>query len=116
MNYDLKEALRDYIKLLNQEAYLDAHEALEEAWHPLRLSNHPLKNLVKGLINAAIAFEHLKRNRDNAEHRALKVIASYERHKHLVRYGIVNYELFEEAIQKVETIKKQHTFFKLTMI
>lgn len=111
MNHDLKGALQTYIRLLSQEEYFEAHEVLEEAWHPLRLGDHPLKNLVKGLINAAIAFEHLKRNRSNATLKATKVIVSYERYKHLAKYGIVNYDLFEDAIQKVETIKKQAEVF-----
>ena len=60
MNHDLESALIAYMRLLDEKAYFDAHEVLEEAWHPLRLKKDPLANLVKGLINAAIAFEHIK--------------------------------------------------------
>ena len=56
-NHDLEDALQNYIKLLDQEKYFDAHEALEEAWHPLRKANHPLKNLAKGLISLGIKKE-----------------------------------------------------------
>ena len=38
---------------------------------------------VKGFINGAITFEHVKRNRKNVKEKAQKVIASYERYKHL---------------------------------
>ncbi len=61
MNDDLEGALEAYLERLEKEAYFDAHEVLEEAWHPLRLAKNPLANLLKGLINGAIAFEHIKR-------------------------------------------------------
>ena len=62
MNEDLKGALEEFITLLNKEEYFEAHEVLEEAWHPLRLKNDPLKHLLKGLINGAISLEHIKRD------------------------------------------------------
>jgi len=101
--YRLKEALEEYLILLNKEQYFDAHEVLEEAWHPpLRKANHPLKNLLKGLINAAISFEHLKRNRSDAKRKASTVYKSFEKHKHLLVEGIEEYALFKQASEKVE--------------
>jgi len=108
MNEDLEGALKEYLKLLDEEEYYEAHEVMEEAWHPLRLKKHPLANLVKGFINGAITFEHIKRNRSNAKEKAQKVIVSYERHKHLCVEGILYYELFEQAIHKVEALKVKH--------
>jgi hypothetical protein len=102
--YRLKEALEEYLILLNKEQYFDAHEVLEEAWHPLRKANHPLKNLVKGLINAAVSFEHLKRNRSDAQRKAATVYRSFERHKHLLVEGIEEHKLFKEACDKVERL------------
>jgi len=104
-NYDLEDALKKYINLLEQRLYFEAHEALEEAWHPLRISNHSLRNLVKGLINASIAFEHIKRNRPQSIDRANRVIVSYERHKKLSIDTIEHYKLFQKAIKTVEKIK-----------
>jgi len=109
MNDDLEGALRAYLTLMDEEAYFEAHEVLEEAWHPLRLSEHPLANLVKGLINGAITFEHIKRNRKDMKKKAQTVIASYERHKHLCREGIEHAVLFKRACQKVEALKQTHT-------
>ena len=109
-NHDLEGALESYLTLLKSESYFDAHEALEEAWHPLRKANHPLKNLAKGLINGAIAFEHIKRDRKNAYEKASKVINSYERHKHLCVEGINSFELFEEACFEVEKLKRRLLF------
>jgi len=108
MNEDLEGALQAYLKLLDEEAYFDAHEALEEAWHPLRLRDHPLKNLAKGLINGAIAFEHLKRNKEHAQRKAQKVMTSYERYKHLSTDKIECADSFMKACEKIESLKLQH--------
>ena len=106
-NHDLEQALQEYLLLLESNSYFDAHEVLEEAWHPLRKANHPLKNLVKGLINGAICFEHLKRDRTNAHEKAAKVIQSFERHKHLCVKEIEYFELFEKACLKIEELREK---------
>lgn len=93
---------------MDEKAYFEAHEVLEEAWHPLRLADHPLSNLVKGLINGAIAFEHIKRNRDTMHLRAQKVIAAYERYKYLCTLQIEHAALFMQACEKIESLKIQH--------
>ena len=107
-NHNLEEALKVFLHLLNKKEYFNAHEVLEEAWHPLRKKNHPLKNLAKGLINAAICFEHLKRDRSEARRKASSVLKSFERHKHLCIEGIEQYELFQESCTKIESLKKLH--------
>ena len=109
MNDDLESALKNYMKHLDEEEYFEAHEVLEEAWHPLRLKKDPLANLAKGLINGAITFEHIKRNRDNVKNKAQRVIASYERHKHLCAETITYYSLFKEACEKIEALKQKHS-------
>ncbi len=108
MNENLEDALQKYILLLHKEKYFDAHEVLEEAWHFLRVNNSSLQNLVKGLINAAISFEHLKRNRTNAALKARKVMLSFERHKCLCTDNIEYVELFSRACHKIESLKNRH--------
>jgi hypothetical protein len=108
MNDDLEGVLKAYLKLLDKEEYFEAHEVLEEAWHPLRLKKHPLANVVKGFINGAIAFEHVKRNRKNMPCKAKRVIASYERYVHLCTEEIDHAVLFQEAREKIETLKVKH--------
>ena len=107
-NHNLKSALLSYRKLLDSEAYFEAHEVLEEVWHPLRKSNHPLKNLVKGLINGAICFEHLKRNRENSRRKAIQVLKSYERHKHLCQKKIEFFNEFSKCCNKIEMLKESY--------
>ncbi len=108
MNEDLEGALKEYLQLLDEEKYFEAHEVLEEAWHPLRKADHPLKNLLKGLINGAIAFEHIKRDRNDADKKAKKVMASFDRYRYLCTEGIEYFELFEEACQKIEVFKMKY--------
>lgn len=108
-NHDLEGALHEYLLLLEQEAYFDAHEVLEEAWHPLRKSKHPLRNLAKGLINGAIAFEHLKRDRENAAELARRVITSFERYKDLCTDQIEYAVLFKQSCQMIENLKFKHS-------
>ncbi len=107
-NKDLRAALTCYLDLMDQRAYFEAHEVLEEAWHPMRKEKDPLQNLVKGLINAAVAFEHLKRGKPEAERRARKVIASFDRHRGLCREDIREADHFAQACQKVCGLKKRH--------
>jgi len=109
MNEDLEGAIKEYLKLLEVEEYFEAHEVMEEAWHPLRLKKHPLANLTKGFINAAIGFEHIKRNRKNVSIKANRVMESYDRHIHLCKEDIVFYDLFLEARNKVEILKEKHS-------
>lgn len=93
--------------MLQKGEYFEAHEVLEEAWHPLRKANHPLKNLVKGLINAAVAFEHLKRCEENGPRRARIVMASFDRYSYFAVDGIENASLFKEACQLVKDLKSK---------
>ena len=108
MNNDLEGALKSYLRLMEEEEYFEAHEVLEEAWHPLRLADHPLKNLLKGLINGAVAFEHLKRNRNDAGRKARQVMVSFEKHKGLYGDEIAYAKLFKEACLKIETLKSEY--------
>ena len=108
LNHNLEDALQSYLILLEKEDYFEAHEALEEAWHPLRISKDPMRHVVKGFINGAICFEHLKRNRKNANINAKKVIQSYERYKHLRYEAESHRELFNKAYYKIESLKVKH--------
>jgi predicted metal-dependent hydrolase len=78
-NEDLEGALREYRRLLEAGEYFEAHEVLEAAWHVLRRLDDPLRSPVKGLINAAIAFEHLKRGRPKARRVAARALEAYRR-------------------------------------
>jgi len=108
MNEDLEGALRAYLQCLEEKEYFEAHEVLEEAWHPLRLRKDPLANFMKGLINAAIAFEHLKRNRPGAKERARRVFACYLRHK-ISAVPDMHKGLYMQVYNRIEVLRMQYS-------
>jgi predicted metal-dependent hydrolase len=99
-NEDLDGALREFCRLLAKEEFFEAHEVLEEAWHVLRRRQDPLASPIKGLINAAIAFEHLRRNRPKSRQVAEKAMASYLRR-------IRAEKRLEEACEMIEALRKE---------
>jgi len=115
LNSDLNGALTNFLILLEQGDYFEAHEVLEEAWHYLRLSKEPdesLVKLVKGIINGAIAFEHIKRDRKNARDKAQKVIASYDRYKGLYNENRNSACKFKEVMDSIDEIRRRLFFLE----
>lgn len=53
------ETLREGISLFNQERYWEAHETLEEIWHP---ATGRERDVIQGLILTAAAFVHYQKN------------------------------------------------------
>jgi len=88
---------------IESECYFEAHETLEEAWLLAKRASHPQTLLLKGLINAAISFEHIKRNRSNALKSSRITIQSYYRYQDRCVEGISNYNGFKRACDKIET-------------
>ena len=54
-----QEALREAIDLFNQERYWEAHEVLEEIWHP---ATGVERDIIQGLILTAAALVHYQKN------------------------------------------------------
>lgn len=104
----VREALVIYLDLMDKEAYFDAHTILEEVWYPMRKEKTPLGNLLKGLINGAVALEHLKRANPGAEERARKVMISFDRYVSLCDKDIPETELFAKACKKVAELKAEN--------
>ena len=104
-NEDLPGALRRYCRLMESGEFYEAHEVLEEAWHPLRRRRDPRRNLAKGLINAAIAFEHLRRDRPKSRRVALRAMEAYDRHRGLCVEGILLYDDFVACCRTVERLR-----------
>ncbi|MEA2027871.1 MAG: DUF309 domain-containing protein [Campylobacterota bacterium] len=95
-------ALDGFDTLLDQARFFEAHEVLEGAWIEAKRASHPQTLLLKGLINAAISFEHIKRNRPHSLKSSRITIQSYERYRdHLVE-GMINYESFKLVCDKIE--------------
>ena len=107
-NEKLEGALIAYLGMIERGEYFEAHEVLEDVWYPMRKSRDDLANLLKGLINAAVAFEHIKRKKPGAEERARRVIRSYDRYAPLCGTMTTEAELFQQACGKVQQLKAQY--------
>jgi predicted metal-dependent hydrolase len=101
----MKEHLELFIEDIENSDFTKAHEDLEDYWKSIRKSEHPLKNLCKGFINGATAFELIKRGKDKA---AKTVWATYEKYLPIMKEDIENYELFFKANELLQELKKKH--------
>ena len=77
----MNKELKTYYKYLSEEKYFEAHEALEPLWLQTKKENAVSSLPLKALINAAIAFEHIKRDTPNAKEKAFRVFKGYTKYK-----------------------------------
>jgi uncharacterized protein len=108
MQKRIVEALTSYMELMRSEEYFEAHEVLEEVWHPLRRSGDTRRDIVRGYINAAVSFEHIKRDRGDVKSKALTTMSAYERYKDFHHESVELERLFGEMEELVERIKGQY--------
>jgi hypothetical protein len=101
----LEEVLQIFIRDLEEARYYDAHEDMEAYWHTIRRTDHPLKNLCKGFINGATAFELIRLGRYDA---ARRVWATHEKYLPLLREGIEAYALFLQANGMLMELKEKN--------
>ena len=76
------KVLLKYRELIINKKYFEAHEVIEEEWHKIRKTDNDLKWALKGLINAAVAMELKKRNR-NGYKKVWKNFEKYEKYYNL---------------------------------
>ena len=55
--------IKEYKRLILEHKFYGAHEVLEEFWFPRRKQKDNLTLIIKGFINAAVAFELQKRGK-----------------------------------------------------
>ena len=77
----MQKEINNFIYLIKKEKYYDAHEALEELWFPNRKDKSAKFLLIKGFINASVAFELKKRGKLSG---ALKVWENYKKYLPLI--------------------------------
>ncbi|HGZ71204.1 MAG TPA: DUF309 domain-containing protein [Nitratifractor sp.] len=97
-------AISDYKELLLQQKFYEAHEKLEEYWFPRRKEKSRGVLIVKGFINAAVAFELKKRGRQES---ALKVWKTYKKFSLLIESDEND---FIELKEFVEDYAKKYLF------
>ncbi len=97
---------KNFIIALDEARYYDAHEILEESWFPRRFEKTvPEVILMRGLINAAVSFELLKKGRPipslkpwNNYCNALKQLSEIDPDKR---------SAYEVLIKKIDTLNRQ---------
>ena len=66
-----------FIDLIEAGDYYEAHEVLEEAWYPRRFEDDDEVRLIKGYINASVAFELVRKGRMEPAQRTWKIYMKY---------------------------------------
>jgi len=85
----------EYKNLIIEHKFYEAHEVLEEFWFPRRRTKTKEVLIVKGFINAAVAFELYKRGRfENAK----KIWQVYEKFVKLIEKDDSNFIELEKFI------------------
>lgn len=79
----MKNNLDKFNRLIEERLFFEAHEALEPLWLAFKKEGNVLTPLLRGYINAAIAFEHIKRGGIASRKSAKKTFACYLRYRHL---------------------------------
>lgn len=100
---NINDVLQKFIVLLENEEYFEAHNVFEQVWLEMKKEHHSCVDLARGLINAAVAFEHIKRDTPTAMTKARKVFAGYTKYRHMCD-DMDCY--FESACKKVDEIAK----------
>lgn len=99
------ELLDEYISNLDKQEYYDAHESLEEIWFPRRFEDSDEVRLLKGLINASVSFELVKKGRMESSE---KVWKNYLKYRPLIEnVDSEHTQRYREIILHVEKIKER---------
>ncbi len=100
----MKKHLELFIDDIENDRFVEAHEIMENYWREIRKTDHPLKNLCKGFINGATAFELVKRDKMKG---AFQLWATYEKYLPIMSENIENYELFYKANKLLQKLKNE---------
>jgi|GEM_PF-2052943 hypothetical protein len=83
------ESILKFNELLNQNRFFEAHEVLEGLWKESKKDSSKQAKAttmaLKGLINASIAFEHLKRDKPKSKRVSKKAFRAYKKHLILIK-------------------------------
>ena len=96
--------------LMDNELFFEAHEIMENVWIFFKENNHPFEKLSKGLTNAAISLEHIKRNTKGAKRKALITMGAFDRFKNNLDMQVEFYDYFSSSTRLVENFKKRYKY------
>jgi len=79
--------IENYKRLIEEELYYEAHEALEEVWFPIRKTKTDFCLVLKGFINAAVSMELYKRGKQSQSYKIYLVYKKYVNMKKIDNSG-----------------------------
>ncbi len=100
----MKSRITKYLGLIASERFYDAHEVLEEYWYPKRFEACDEVRLIKGLINAAVSFELVKKGRIEASKKAWRNYLKYR--TLLYKLTSKEYNEYHRAVRAVDAYKR----------
>lgn len=101
-----KKLLDEFVVCIDEKRYYDAHEALEKIWYPRRFEENNEIKLLKGFINASVAFELIKRGRENPSKKAWKNYLKYRPLLYKVTSPYLNtYHFLARKIEQIHHTK-----------
>lgn len=110
-NYFMKKNIEEFLTLLVEDEFVEAHEVLEDLWREWK--NTPIKRdesfILKGLINGAtaLALEKLKR-----EEASKQVWATFLKYEPLIETITSQYTPLYKEAQKLLHVKVANTKIK----
>jgi len=96
-----------FIRLIEAGDYYEAHEVFEEVWYPRRFEEKEEVRLIKGYINAAVAFELVKKGRMTPARKAWNTFLKY---RPLLFSIAVEDQKMYEAVEKVLDAEHERLF------
>lgn len=104
-NLNDKELLNRCLCEINEALFFKAHETLESIWYPRRFEQSNEVMLLKGLINAAVCLELVKRGRKTA---ADKVWKNYLKYRPvLYKTTSPNLNMYHKLARAIESFKNK---------
>ena len=100
----MKNRITEYLQLIEKQRFYDAHEVLEEWWYPKRFEENDEVRLIKGLINAAVSFELVKKERLEASKKAWRNYLKYR--MLLYKVASKDFNEYHRAVRAVDAYKR----------
>lgn len=105
-NLSERELLDKSLLEIDEHLFYNAHETLESIWFARRFEKNNEILLIKGLINATVSLELLKRGREEASKKAWKVYLKYR--PLLYKTTSPHLNKFHEIARHLEKIKNKN--------
>jgi len=101
----MKFAHKQFIECLEAGRFFEAHEVIEHIWFPIRKTDHPEKDIMRGIINASVSFELIKRGRPEA---ARRVWQTYQKYRPLIETcASANRDYYRKIARTIESVYKK---------